>query len=139
VIFRKSQTYSCWPIPKSLLRALSKSRSAEHLRHKCSADELRDYFDTVTEKGERSPFLAALAYTVLIALLTKSPGPATPPDASRLHWGPVIRDYLIETFPLTERRIITAETPPPKVTYTSSNSSSAKLGDSQVVRSIINV
>jgi hypothetical protein len=125
--------------PKSLLRGLLKSNVVNDLRRRCSVDELRVYFDTVTERGERSPFVAALAYAVLIALLTKSPPSADSPDATRLQWGPIIKDYLIERFPVTETRIITTDTPQATVTYTSSSPRSLSLGRPQSGRSILNV
>jgi hypothetical protein len=77
--------------PKSLLKGLLKTKAVETLRRDCTAADLSEYYQQITAKGSRSPFVTALAYAVLVTLLTKSPPPDPSPDSSFLSdWSSVV-------------------------------------------------
>lgn len=122
--------------PKSLLRALLKSSVVDKLRSNCSNEELLEYYNRVTTKAKRSPFIVALAYSTLIALLVKSPHVNQYPDPTFLQWGTVIESHLKKQFGATSSIIIAPntpqatmrlpsalETPPPNSTFTTNNRS----------------
>lgn len=101
--------------PKSLLRALLKTSVVDALRRDCSTEELFHSYNRITTKAKRSPFVAALAYCSLIALLVKAPAKSECPDASYLQWGTIIESHLAREFGTTETVIITSNSPNPTV------------------------
>jgi hypothetical protein len=101
--------------PKSMLRAMLKSSAVDKLRRDCSPEDLLEYYNRITTKAKRSPFIVALAYATLIALLVKSPSNDQYPDPTFLQWGSVIESHLKQQFGSTSSVIIMPNTPQPTV------------------------
>jgi hypothetical protein len=114
--------------PKSLLNGLLQTKGVEVIRRECDGSDLLDYYQRITAKGSRTPFIIALAYATLVALLTKSPPPTPPPDASFLQWGQTIEQLIRDGFGTTQRSVIIQESPRPSIIYTSGAPS--VMGDS---------
>ena len=62
------------------------------MRRECGPGELADYYDYISARADRDELVMALAYGVLVSLLTHpkrtSNDPA--PDVTRLQWGPQV-------------------------------------------------
>jgi len=101
--------------PNSLAKGMLRSDAVDILRKECTEAELLEYYNQVTTKGNRSPFVAALAYATLIALLAKKPTQDQYPDPACLQWGKEIASYMTDNFGRTESLIITADAPRPLI------------------------
>ena len=101
--------------PISLTRGMLRSDAVDILRKDCTEVELLEYYNQVMVKGNRSPFVAALAYATLIALLTKNPSKEQYPDVSCLQWGKQVEAYMRENFGNTQSLIITPDRPAPTI------------------------
>ena len=107
--------------PKSLFKAILRSRAFDILTEKCSESALSKYYDELTARPQRTPLVAAIAYTVLIAFLRKSKSPELI-DASRLEWGEQILPHATSSSNSSGIIIIPGNTyPEPKVTLVSSD------------------
>lgn len=132
IIEEATNIYILANTPKSLFRGLLKSALVERLKHNCSVNELLSYYNRVTAKGNRSPFVAAMAYSTLIALFAKAPPKDIAPDASFLQWGTDIEGFAQQSMGATTSMIITTQTPIPSFSI-----SQAALPE-QPKRSVIN-
>lgn len=99
--------------PKSLFGALVKTNVVDRLRRECSNAELLNYYKKITAKGRRTPFVVAMAYASLIALLLNTPVKEEYPDTSFLQWGQFLEDYANKKFGSTQTLIISPHAPKP--------------------------
>ena len=90
--------------PLSLFKGLSRCSAMEKLR-KQPAAELVEYYERLTSRPKRSELVIGLAYVLLSAILLdqRDSGRKINIDASRLHWGPQIREHLERFIVSTER------------------------------------
>ena len=107
--------------PKSLLYTLLKSSVVDTLRSDCSCEELLTYYNNITSKAKRSPFIIALAYATLVALLVKSPPTERYPDTSYLEWGQILESHLSQHFGTTSTVILSPNTSKPTMQLVSSS------------------
>jgi hypothetical protein len=98
--------------PLSLFSGMVECSGMQKLR-KCSTVDLITYYDHVTaRRGRRTEVVAGLAYAVLCALiLHKRESPQIQVDASRLHWGERIWEFMNRTNIGTGRITPPASTP----------------------------
>jgi hypothetical protein len=111
--------------PKSLLNGLLRTVAVREMRASCTPAELLDYYKKITAKGDRSPFVAAIAYATLISLLMQAPTKEFYPDASCLRWGEMIEQLIEQRFGTTQFTVITQLMQQPVLIYTSGTGTTA--------------
>jgi hypothetical protein len=80
--------------PRSLYGGLMACSGMNKIR-KCSAEDLRIYYDHITARARRSELVMALAYAVMCGILLKAKDQGLIGiDVSRLDWGQNIADYV---------------------------------------------
>lgn len=86
--------------PASLFKALERNATVRRLTSEMSLDNLRAYFDRLTERARRTEIELGLSYAVLMASLLH-PGVERPLDSDRLTWGRFFDDYAKIAHPST--------------------------------------
>ena len=79
------------------------NETIQRLREEYSLDILVQYFKKITSKGKRSEIKIAIAYAILIALLTHKDNYLVDDNTknffNRLRWGKSLTDYIEKTSP----------------------------------------
>lgn len=111
IILSKNELYEMATIfmvantPNSLLKGLLDCRAVNKMRSESQPEELWVYYDSVCARAKRSATSMALAHGVLVSILFHN-RPSTNCinniDATRLSWGPHIRDIANVTNPPTQ-------------------------------------
>ena len=104
--------------PKSLLNGMLRTSAVREMRALCTPPDLLEYYKKITVKADRSPFVAALAYATLIALLMQAPEKRFYPDASCLRWGEMIEKSIEQRFGTVQSTVI-SDMQKPALTFTS--------------------
>lgn len=98
--------------PASLYQSLTTTTAFGRLRDECSLSELHAYWDQLTARAKRTEIVIALAYGVLISIVSRGDSRSVKIDTSRLTWGSIIEQITRLRNPPTRAQIITLHSGP---------------------------
>ena len=100
--------------PPSLFKELDAQAAVHRMRSECSRSDLEAYYQRITTKADRTEMVMALAYAVLVAILTTDQA-GNPVDSCRLQWGQAIEELAQKSRIFTQHLIIRPPSPRPRV------------------------